>query len=106
MRIGRQGDGPRAFHVGPVISEYRATDEADLVILTMQTAMGPGEAVRAKSGKQTLEELGHAGLAPSHCETHRRAARAVARTGPRGLPGWCSIHTNTDGLKRVARESA
>jgi hypothetical protein len=106
MGSGRQGEAACASHVGPVISEYSAADEADLVVLAMQTAMGPGEAVRAKSGKQTLEELGHAGLAPSHCETHRRAARAVARTGPRGLPGWCSIHTNTDGLKRVARESA
>jgi hypothetical protein len=52
----------------------------------MQTAMGPGEPVRAKSGKQTLEELGHAGLAPSYCGTHRRAARTVARTDRADYP--------------------
>lgn len=70
MRIGRQGEAARASHIGPVVSEYSATDEADLVVLAIQTAMGPGEPVRAKSGKQPLEELGHAGLAPSYCETH------------------------------------
>src|ERR1700752_4121222 len=106
MRIGREGEASCASHIGPVVSEYRATDEADLIVLAMQAAMGPGEPVRAEFGKHTLEEWGHAGLAPSHSETHRRAARAVARTRPRGLSGWCSIHTNTEGLKRVARESA
>jgi hypothetical protein len=72
MRIGRQGEVACASHVGPVISKYSATDEADLVVLAIQTTMGPGEPVRAKSGKQALEELGHAGLAPSYCETNRR----------------------------------
>jgi hypothetical protein len=86
MRIGRQAEPARAFHVGPIVSEHSATDEADLVILAMQTAMGPGEPVRAKSGKQTLEELGHAGLAPSYCGTHRRAARTVARTDRADYP--------------------
>jgi hypothetical protein len=106
MRIGREGEAACASHIGPVVSENRATDEADLVVLAMQAAMGPGEPVRAQFGKHTLEELGHAGLAPSHCETHKRAARTVARTGPRGLPGWRSIHTNTEGFKQVARKSA
>lgn len=65
MRIGRQGEAARATHRGPVVSEHSTADEADLVVLAMQTAMGPGEPVRAKSSNESLEELGrHAGLAP------------------------------------------
>ena len=65
MRIGRQGEAPRATHGTPVVSERSATDEADLVVLAMHTAVRPGEPVRAKSSNESLEELGrHAGLAP------------------------------------------
>jgi hypothetical protein len=65
MRIGRQGEAARATHVRPVVSERSATDEADLVVLAMQAAMGPREPVGAESAKKSLEKLGgHAGLAP------------------------------------------
>jgi len=65
MRIGRQGDAACTAHVGPVISERSATDEADLVVLPMQTAMGPGEPVRTKSAKNLLQKLGrHTDVAP------------------------------------------
>jgi hypothetical protein len=65
MRIGRQGEAPRTTHAGPVVSESSATNEADLVVLAIQPAMGPGEPMRAKPSNEPLEELGrHASLAP------------------------------------------
>ena len=65
MRIGREGEAARATHGGPVIPKCGATDEADLVVLAIETAMGPGEPVRAKCRKKPLEELNrHGGLAP------------------------------------------
>jgi hypothetical protein len=67
MRIGRHSEAARATHVIPVVRKRSTTDEADLVVLAVQTAMGPGEPVRAESDKEALQEIGrHTDLAPLH----------------------------------------
>jgi hypothetical protein len=57
----------RATHVFPVVRKRTTTDAADLLVLAAQTAMRPGEPVRAESDKEALQEIGRqTDFAPVH----------------------------------------
>ena len=47
----------RATHVFPVVRKRTTTDAADLLVMAAQTAMRPGEPVRAESDKEGFKKL-------------------------------------------------
>jgi hypothetical protein len=73
----------RATHRAPVILVDSPTTHADLIILTVNTAMGPGELVTAKYFQESLKEF--------RCHTALcRSATTVARNLAEGVIPWSS----------------
>src|SRR5579862_7970121 len=75
-RVRRQDDGAGAAHGGPVVSEGGAADEADLVVLPVGAAVGPGKTVRAKILNEPPEQSRrHAGRTPCNPKIAIRRSR-------------------------------
>ena len=51
----RRNQAPSPAHGGPVIFIGGSTKEAYLIVLTMSTAVGPGQPMRAEPSKDSLE---------------------------------------------------